>query len=119
MSFILYGIRNCDTMKKARAWLDSAAVPYRFHDYRRDGVPEQALRRWCRQLGVEQVLNRRGTTFRKLAEAERAALDEAEGAIGFLLREPSAIRRPVLEGEGLLELGFAPARYQALLGTKA
>ena len=116
MPFTLYGIRNCDTMKKARAWLDAAAIPYRFHDYRKDGVPEQALRRWVARLGLDEVLNRRGTTFRKLAAEARAALD-GEGAIRFLLSEPAAIRRPMLEGDGVLLAGFVPACYQKLRPT--
>lgn len=114
MSLTLYGIRNCDTMKKARTFLDASAVPYHFHDYRKEGVPEQALRHWCRELGWEQILNRRGTTFRKLSPAARDGLNE-EGAIRFMLQEPSAIRRPVLEGDGLLLVGFDATRYQQTL----
>ncbi len=116
MPLVIYGIPNCDTMKKARAWLDEAGIAVRFHDYRRDGVPEAALRRWCRELGWEQVLNRRGTTFRKLPEATRASLDE-EGAIRFMRQQAAAIRRPVLEGNGVLLAGFSAARYAEALGN--
>ena len=114
MPLTIYGIRNCDTMKKALAFLEAAGVAHHFHDYRKAGVPEEALRRWCRQLGWEEVLNRRGTTYRRLAGDERARLDE-EGAIRFMLHQPSAIRRPVLEGKGLLLAGFSEARYAEAL----
>ena len=111
---ILYGIRNCDTMKKARAWLDAAGVAYRFHDYKTAGVPEAALRRWVERLGWEALLNRAGTTFRGLADADRQQLD-AERATALMRAHPSLIRRPVLvDGETLL-VGFKPDAYGAAL----
>jgi arsenate reductase len=116
MTITLYGIRNCDTMKKARAWLDSHHVGYAFHDYKTAGIDHDRLRRWCDLLGWESLLNRSGTTFRKLAEADRADLDAGK-AIGLMLAQPSLIRRPVLEsGKGLL-VGFRPERYAELLDT--
>jgi Spx/MgsR family transcriptional regulator len=116
MTFTIYGIRNCDTMKKARVWLEAAGIPHVFHDYRVSGVDEAALRRWCAALGWETVLNRAGTTFRKLPEADRQGLDEPR-AIALMLAQPAMIRRPVLEGPGLLLAGFKPAIYAEALKT--
>ena len=114
MTTTLHGIPNCDTVKKARSWLDARGVAYRFHDYRKAGVPEAALRGWVARLGWERLLNRSGTTFRKLSEAERADLD-AERAVALMLAHPSAIRRPVLvRGETLL-VGFDPDAWTAAL----
>jgi arsenate reductase len=110
----LYGIRNCDTVKKARAWLDSEGVDYSFHDYKKDGVDEGRLRAWVDQLGWEALLNRSGTTFRKLPEPERD-VRHAEQAIALMLAHPSAIRRPVLESGATLLAGFKPELYQAAL----
>lgn len=111
----LYGIPNCDTMKKARTWLDQAGIAHRFHDYKKAGVAEGDLRRWIDRLGWETVLNRAGTTFRKLAEAERADLD-ADRAVALMLAQPAMIKRPILEtGEAVLA-GFAPDRYATVFG---
>ena len=111
----IYGIRNCDTMKKARAWLDGHGVPYRFHDYRADGIDKARLEGWGREAGWERLLNRAGTTFRKLPEAERQDLDEVR-AIALMLAQPSMIKRPVLEAEGKLLVGFRPEEYARILG---
>ena len=111
---ILYGIRNCDTVKKARAWLDAAGVPYSFHDYKAGGVPEPELRRWVDRLGWETLLNRAGTTFRGLPDDAKAALD-AKRAVALMLAHPSLIRRPVLAGGGTLLVGFKPDAYVAAL----
>ncbi len=109
----LYGIPNCDTVKKARVWLAEHGVAYDFHDYKKAGVDEAALRDWVARLGWEKLLNRSGTTFRKLPEEAKANLD-AEKAIALMLANPSAIRRPVaVKGEVLLA-GFDPAQYQTL-----
>ena len=110
---ILYGIRNCDTVKKARACLDGAGVAYTFHDYKVSGVPQPELRRWVERLGWEALLNRSGTTFRKLPEADRTSLD-TERAIALMLAHPSAIRRPVLAGADTLLVGFQPNAYAAI-----
>ena len=96
MSVQLYGIRNCDTMKKAWTWLDAHGVAYDFHDYKKDGVARETLEDWVDRLGWETLLNRAGTTFRKLPEADRAELD-AEKAIALMLAQPSMIKRPVLK----------------------
>jgi arsenate reductase (glutaredoxin) len=107
----LYGIKNCDTMKKARAWLDQNGVAYHFHDYKSAGIDRARLKGWCDALGYEALLNRNGTTFRKLAEADKKDLD-ASTAIALMLDQPSMIRRPVLDlGGGRLLVGFNPDIY--------
>jgi transcriptional regulator, Spx/MgsR family len=116
MTVTVYGIKNCDTMKKAFTWLDGHGVAYAFHDYRKDGVARADLERWCAALGWEKVLNRAGTTFRKLPDSDRANLD-ADAAIALMLAQPAMIKRPVLETPGTLELGFSPARYAAIFGA--
>ena len=115
MSVTLYGIKACDTMKKARAWLDGHGVAYRFHDYKVSGIEAAVLRGWVEALGWEVVLNRAGTTFRGVPEAERTGLD-AEGAIRLMVAQPSMIKRPVLEGAGPLIVGFKPEVYAARFG---
>jgi arsenate reductase len=111
----IYGIKNCDTMKKARAWLDQRGVAYTFHDYKAAGIERALLEDWSRQVGWETLLNRAGTTFRKLAEADRTGLDEKK-AITLMLAQPSMIKRPVLDIGGRLLVGFKPADYEARLG---
>ncbi|HEY8580751.1 MAG TPA: ArsC family reductase [Beijerinckiaceae bacterium] len=115
MSLTIYGIRNCDTMKKARAWLDANRIPYAFHDYKTQGAPPEALDRWVGTLGWEALLNRAGTTFRKLPGADRAGLDAGK-ARALMLAQPSMIKRPVLEGEGVLLAGFRPDAWATALG---
>jgi arsenate reductase (glutaredoxin) len=114
MTLTLYGIPNCDTMKKARVWLDQHGVAHVFHDYRKAGIDRGSLERWVAEHGWQTVLNRAGTTFRKLPEAERADLDDAR-AIALMLAQPSMIKRPVLDlGERTL-VGFKPDIYAAAL----
>ncbi len=113
---ILYGIPNCDTVKKARAWLDGHGVAHAFHDYRKGGIDPATLRDWVGRLGWETVLNRAGTTFRKLPDAAKAGLD-AEKAVALMLAQPSMIKRPMLVGAGVLEAGFRPERYAALMAA--
>ena len=113
MSVTLFGIRNCDTVKKARVWLDGRGVAYAFHDYKKAGIDEATLKRWADRVGWEVLLNRAGTTFRALPDADKQDLDEAK-AIRLMLANPSMIKRPVLEGDGKLEVGFKPDRYHAL-----
>jgi arsenate reductase len=110
----MYGIRNCDTVKKARAWLDSRGIAYDFHDYKTSGMDEARLRGWSRELGWEKLLNRAGTTFRKLPDADKDGLDE-DKAIALMLRQPSMIRRPVLDLGDRRLLGFDAGRYDAAL----
>ena len=113
-SATIYGIRNCDTMRKARAWLDGRGVAYAFHDYKAAGIDRTRLEGWAREAGWETLLNCAGTTFRKLPEQDKAGLDEAK-AIALMLDQPSMIKRPVLEAGGRLVVGFAPATYEKAL----
>lgn len=113
-SLTIYGIPNCDTMRKARAWLTGQGVPFVFHDYRKDGLERSRLEGWVERLGWEKLLNRAGTTFRRLAPEQRDGLDAAR-AVALMLEHPAMIRRPVLEGPGLLLVGFRPDDYAAAL----
>ena len=110
MRVTIHGIRNCDTMKKARAWLDGHGVAHDFHDYKTAGIDRATLEGWARKVGWETLLNRAGTTFRKLPEAEKDGLDEAR-AIALMLAQPSLIKRPVLTVGDALLVGFDPERY--------
>ena len=111
----LNGIRNCDTMKKAWTWLDQHRVAYVFHDYKKQGVSREALEGWVAQVGWEVLLNRAGTTFRSLPDADKQGLDEAK-AIALMLAQPSMIKRPVLETGGKPIVGFKPEVYAAAFG---
>jgi arsenate reductase len=111
----LYGIRNCDTMKKAWTWLDTHGVAYAFHDYKKAGIDRPRLEGWVKQVGWETLLNRSGTTFRKLPDAERTGLD-ADKAIRLMQAQPSMIKRPVLEVGGELLVGFKPEHYAQQFG---
>ena len=111
----IYGIRNCDTMKKAFAWLDAHGIAYDFHDYKKLGVTEAQLARWSDAAGWEKVLNCAGTTFRKLPDADRQDLTR-DKAIALMSANPSMIKRPVIEMGGKIELGFRAERYAALFG---
>ena len=111
----IHGIKACDTMKKARDWLDSHGVAYGFHDYKVSGVERGVLENWARQVGWEALLNRSGTTFRKLPDADKVDLTEAK-AIGLMLAQPSMIKRPVLDIDGRLVVGFRPEIYEARFG---
>ena len=107
----IYGIKNCDTMKKARAWLEERGVAYDFHDYKKAGIDRGRLERWVGQVGWEALLNRSGTTFRKLADADKEGLTE-DKAIALMLAQPSMIRRPVLEWNGKVIVGFKLGSYE-------
>lgn len=115
MTIALYGIKACDTMKKARTWLDEHGVAYDFHDYKALGIDRTRLERWVGEAGWETVLNRAGTTFRKLPDADKTDLD-AQKAIGLMLAQPSMIKRPVLDLGDRLLVGFKPDAYQAAFG---
>lgn len=113
----VYGIKNCNTVKKALAWLDEHGVDYRFHDFKREGVDEARLRRWVEQRGWEALLNRKGLTWRRLSEDERARVTDAEHAMALMREKPSIIKRPVVERDGeVLLLGFDPDAYAETLG---
>lgn len=109
----LYGIKNCDTIKKARRWLDERSVAYEFHDYKAAGVPETQLRQWIDQFGWEVVLNKRGTTYRKLDESIKQSLD-AESAVAVLMTNASMIKRPILECGSTTLVGFSASEYESL-----
>ncbi len=111
----IYGIKACDTMKKARTWLDANGTAYRFHDYKVEGIDEARLAAWVKKLGWEVLLNKSGTTFRKLPDRAKAGLDAGK-AIKLMLEQPSMIKRPVLDLGGKLVVGFKPEVYEAALG---
>ena len=115
MPATLYGIRNCDTMKKAWTWLDQKGVAYDFHDYKKQGIDRARLEAWAQRVGWEKLLNRAGTTFKRLPEADKQGIDEAK-AIALMQAQPSMIKRPVLEADGRLLVGFKPADYEAAFG---
>ena len=117
MSITIYGIKNCDTMKKARAWLDTHRVAYAFHDYKSEGIDKKRLEGWAKSVGWETLLNRAGTTFRKLPENQKEGLTAAK-AIALMLEQPSMIKRPVLDLGGKLVVGFKPDIYKAEVGAK-
>lgn len=111
---ILYGIPNCDTVKKARVWLDGHGIVYTFHDYKKAGADPVKLAGWCDAAGWDKVLNRAGMTFKKLPEAGKARLDQAK-AVALMAANPSCIKRPVVEHPGGLLVGFKPHEWSALL----
>jgi arsenate reductase len=108
----IYGIKNCDTMKKARAWLDGRGVAYDFHDYKAKGVEPSRVAGWAREVGWETLLNRSGTTFRKLADDDKAGLSEKK-ALALMVAQPSMIKRPVLDLGDRIIVGFRPETYVA------
>lgn len=110
MKLRIYGIRNCDTMKKAFAWLDAKGVAYEFHDYKKGGVPPGKLKQWAKQAGWEKLANTRGPTWRKIPEARRSNLTEAK-MLALLEENTSAIRRPIVEAGAKLLVGFDPAEF--------
>ena len=118
MGTAIYGIKNCDTMAKARRWLDEHGVAYGFHDYKAQGVSREVLESWVGKVGWEVLLNRAGTTFKKLPEADKAGVDQAK-AISLMLAQPSMIKRPVLDlGKGKTIVGFKPEIYEAAVAGK-
>jgi arsenate reductase len=118
MPLTIYGIKNCDTMKKARAWLDKHGVEYDFHDYKTAGIERERLERWSKKVSWETLINRAGTTFRKLSDKDKQAID-ARKAIALMLAQPSLIKRPVLDlGGGRLLVGFKPEIYEDALRAR-
>jgi arsenate reductase (glutaredoxin) len=115
MATTIYGIKNCDTMKKARAWLDAKGVACDFHDYQTAGIAKEKLKGWSDKLGWETLLNRAGTTFKKLPDADKEGLTEKK-ALALMLAQPSMIKRPVLELGGKLVVGFKPEIYEKEVG---
>lgn len=115
MTIQFYGIPNCDTVKKARKWLEAQGIDYTFHDYKKEGADAVKVERWIAEKGVDVVLNKRGTTFRKLSDSERALADDAAGAVTLLVANPSMIKRPVVEHDGGLLVGFKADEWEAAL----
>ena len=111
----IYGIKNCDTMKKARTWLEAHKVAYQFHDYKVAGIDKATLEGWAKKASWEILLNRAGTTFKKLPDADKDGITEKK-AIALMLAQPSMIKRPVLEAKGKVTVGFKPEEYKKLFG---
>jgi len=109
----MYGIPNCDTIKKARKWLEAEGVEYQFHDYKKQGIDAELVKEFCLSLGWENVLNKRGTTYRQLNQEQKDTLNETN-AIALLIEQPSMIKRPIVRHNDKLELGFSTANYAAL-----
>lgn len=118
MAITMYGIRNCDTIKKSRKWLEANNFEYEFHDYRVNGLTKEQLQNWCEALGWEQVLNKRGTTYRQLTDEQKSSLSETT-AIELLLELPAMIKRPLLDVDGSLTLGFKADNYAAIFDIDA
>ena len=110
---IMYGIKNCDTIKKARNWLEAENIDYRFHDYKKDGTDEELFKEWIASLGWESVINRRGTTWRKLTDEQKSSMDD-NSALAAMLDNPSIIKRPLLEHDGTRTLGFKAEEYESI-----
>ena len=117
MGITVYGIRNCDTVKKARAWLEAHGFEHDFHDYKIAGIDRSRLERWCEEFGWEALLNRAGTTFRKLPDADKNGLDERK-AIALMLAQPSMIKRPVVDLGARLLVGFKAETYASAVRRK-
>jgi Spx/MgsR family transcriptional regulator len=113
---VLYGIPNCDTVKKARAWLDGHRVAYRFHDFKKQGVPAERLDEWLARCGWERVLNRKGTTWRKLDTNLQESVRDAAGAKALMLTNASVIKRPIVEWDADITVGFDPDAWELLAG---
>ena len=111
---MIYGIKNCDTMKKARSWLEAHKIAHDFHDYKTTGIDKSTLEGWVKKVGWQVLLNRAGTTFRKLPDGDKEDITE-EKAVALMLAQPSMIKRPVLDIKGRLTVGFKPEEYKRLL----
>ena len=114
MSITLYGIPNCDTVKKARTWLDTHGHPYSFHDFKKAGLTQATVAGWLKQVDWETLVNRKGTTWRGLPEERKAAIVDAASATALMLETPSIIKRPVLVGAGTIHVGFSDDSYQQI-----
>lgn len=114
MTVVLYGIPNCDTVKKARTWLDANAIPYAFHDFKKAGVSADMLETWLATAKWDVLVNRKGTTWRGLSDDQKASVTDAPSAAAVMLASPSIIKRPVLSVDGQIHVGFAPENYQQI-----
>lgn len=119
MKTTLYGIPNCDTVKKARVWLAANGHDVAFHDFKKQGLERATVAAWLDQLDWEVLINRKGTTWRKLSDERRAAVVDKASALALMLESPSVIKRPVLQGAQLLNVGFSDAQYQQLFAPRA
>jgi len=117
LALIVYGIKNCDTVKKARLWLDAQGIAYDFHDYKSAGIERARLASWCKRVGWEALLNRAGTTFRKLPDSAKQVAG-VEAAIVLMLAQPSMVKRPVIEHDGGLLVGFKVDQYEQALSVR-
>ncbi|CAM2748321.1 ArsC family reductase [Vibrio mytili] len=116
MTITMFGIPNCDTIKKAKKWLDAESIAYDFHDYRKQGVDAEMVTEFCHALGWEQVLNKRGTTYRQLTQEQKDALNE-ENAVTLLVENPAMIKRPILKVDGQLHIGFKADQYATIFNS--
>ncbi|PLP97781.1 arsenate reductase [Cupriavidus pauculus] len=114
MTVLLYGIPNCDTVKKARTWLESNGVDYAFHDFKKQGVDEKMLRAWLKHVPLATLLNKKGTTYRALSDADKAKAESEAGAMALMQTSPSLIKRPVLDRDGNVSVGFSADTYASL-----
>lgn len=112
----LYGIPNCSTVKKARAWLEEREIPYEFHDFKKQGVPETTMKKLCKLLGWEALVNRSGTTWRMLDDARKAQVKDAASALALMKENPSVIKRPILDRDGQFQVGYSEENYGAFFG---
>lgn len=117
MSITLFGIPNCDTVKKARTWLGANGHDFAFHDFKKQGLDQATVAGWLKELEWEVLVNRKGTTWRNLDEARKAAVVDKDSALALMLEHPSVIKRPVLAGAGPLQVGFTPERYAGVFGA--
>jgi len=113
MTTIMYGIPNCDTIKKARKWLEAEGIDYQFHDYRKQGIDAELVGEFCQSLGWENVLNKRGTTYRQLSQEQKDSLNETT-AVALLVEQPAMIKRPIVRHQGQLHLGFKAENYTSI-----
>ena len=113
MPVTLYGIKNCDTVKKARKWLEANFIDYRFHDFRVDGIDRKLINNWLKQLDWNELLNTRGTTWRKLPDSDKEGINKS-GAVALMLEQPTLIKRPVLDVDGKFYIGFKPDQYKSI-----
>lgn len=116
MNITLYGIPNCDTVKKARTWLAEQQQPFEFHDFKKQGLSAELVAAWLEQLDWQVLINKKGTTWRALPEARRAAVNDAASALALILEAPTLVKRPLLARAGRYTVGFSPAQYQQIFG---
>ena len=117
MTTTLYGIPNCDTVKKARTWLQDHGIDFTFHDFKKQGLTPELVKAWLQDLDWTTLVNRKGTTWRNLPDERKAAIVDADSALALMLENPSVIKRPVVQGAGLVTVGFSPAAFEEKFGA--